>query len=73
MTRVPPWTLAAAVVAGLAAGAAAQPARDVIVVGGQHYLRTQQVPHTYGYGLVSFAAVSAEAGRCAYVGLFNYQ
>jgi len=61
-----PYTIAGVTFILAVAPAWPQYSRDVIVVGEQHYLRTQQVPHTQQGGYLWEWAVAAHAGRCVY-------
>jgi hypothetical protein len=70
MTRV---IGACALLLGLAATSLAQnsPFRDVILIAGQRYVRTQQVPHDYGPGISDYVVVSARDGQAAYCALYH--
>jgi hypothetical protein len=54
-------------VAGAAlSGAPAQPVRDLFVIDGQRYVRSQQVPHALGIHGAIYKGVAAFAGKCAF-------
>jgi hypothetical protein len=47
------------------------PGRDVIVIGEQRYVHTQQVPHDLGVGISDYVVISARGGRAAYCALLH--